>query len=324
MAHPGLPRAEPRLISKTARLELVTRIDKDRLSTERVLRMENGFRDRVQTMFSALPIAGADFTKFNTNPFVLLFYASQGRYSRISEIEESLVPAKVFSSMETAAGKMVEDVVLPVYGWTTVASRMHSPNSVLDARRLEADLCRLVTLKSGPRVLNDDMSENIADAVIVNSPAWATESGRRALHFTYGVLYGTPRQSNKKDWHILRNIADKLGDADGAIVRPPWDQWSMNFAHNGIDIEVSIKIGTDWWEYLGGGTCALEVMLALIRSCIQPGTSDSVDHAYRIPDLGSIVTTAAVADGFNAAIMQRSQIPWLFLVARHLCDQLVA
>jgi hypothetical protein len=37
--------------------------------------------------------------------------------------------------------------------------------------------------------------------------------------FTYGVLYGTKKQSNKKDWHILRNIFEKL-PADEITLSP--------------------------------------------------------------------------------------------------------
>lgn len=323
MAHFGLPRVEPRLVSKSALLELVTRVDQDPTSTARVLRMENGFRDRIQTMLSALPGVGGHFAAFNTNPFVLLSYASQGNYSRVSEIERDLVPAKIFSSMETATGKMIEDVVLPIFGWETVPSKMHTPNSALDGRLVEPDLCHLVSLKSGPRVLNDDISENIADAVIANSSEWAAESGRRSLYFTYGVLYGTPKQSNMKDWHILRNLADKLAETDGTIVQYPWGCWTMNFSLGDIDIEASVKIGTDWWAYLGGETCALEIWLALIRSCIQPGESDPAGHGYRTSDLGSIVSAEGVPDEFNPAIIQRSQVPWLFLIAAHFCDQIV-
>ena len=54
------------------------------------------------------------------------------------------------------------------------------------------------------------MSENFADAILANCAAWAKSAGKTKLDFTYGVLYGTRKQSNKKDWHILRNIAQKL------------------------------------------------------------------------------------------------------------------
>ena len=82
--------------------------------------------------------------------------------------------------------------------------------------------CRLATLKSGPRCLNDEMSENFADAILENCQEWAREASVTEIDFTYGVLYGTKKQSNKKDWHILRNLNDKK---KVAIKTPPAKRW---------------------------------------------------------------------------------------------------
>jgi hypothetical protein len=89
---------------------------------------------------------------------VLLFYSLHHGLRHIHQIEEAILPAKLFSSMETSAGRMVETIVLPVYDWEIVPSEMHSVNSALDGKRLLGDELRLATLKSGPRCLNDEMS----------------------------------------------------------------------------------------------------------------------------------------------------------------------
>jgi hypothetical protein len=62
----------------------------------------------------------------------MMFHSMKKGYRHIGEIESDILPAKVFSSMETSAGRMVETVVLPVFGWETVPSGMHTANSVLD------------------------------------------------------------------------------------------------------------------------------------------------------------------------------------------------
>ena len=72
--------------------------------------------------------------------------------------------------METSEGRMVEAVVLPIYGWQCVASEMHSSESVIDGRKLGSKVLQIATLKSGPRCLNDEMSENIADAILTSEP----------------------------------------------------------------------------------------------------------------------------------------------------------
>jgi len=285
-----------------------------------VLRLETAFRNKIETHISSLPAQDAVFQKFNTSPYVLLIHARQRGYSKVSEIEADILPAKQFSSMETSAGRMVEEVVLPEYGWECVASEMHTSNSALDGKRLDSDVYHLATLKSGPRCLNDEMSENFADAILANYSSWSSESDRRRIEFTYGVLYGTEKLSNKKDWHILRNIKQKSGPS---LTISPDGQWACQFVQNAITVDVTVRIGLDWWHHLGGDLCFIEVFTALIRACVNVGTADANTYQYTIRDLGEIVSTHRVREEYNVSLLQRSQLPWLFLMARHFCDELV-
>lgn len=318
--HPGLPKPESKVIRKLDILDQLHRIDAARDSCNRILHMENLFRVAIQGHILSLPAEDAVFQKFSTNPFVLMMHALKHHHSKISEIENSILPAKEFSSMETSAGRMAEEVTLPVYGWQTVPSGMHTANSALDGKALQGNTLRLVTLKSGPRCLNDEMSENFADQIINYLPAWVEQHGNGVtkVDFTYGVLYGTERMSNKKDWHILRNLMDKLPRDCFSVL--PEGRWSCSFNLNGIEIEATIRIGEAWWHHLGGESCLLEVCVAMIRACVLPGEPDPADFAYSISDLGSIVSTQSVPGDFNVAILQRSQLPWLFFLLRHFCD----
>ncbi len=317
--HPGLPRAQNRTLSRQRLLGQLQQIDNDHEHRARVLRLENSFRNKIETHISSLPAQDAIFQKFNTSPYVLLIHARQRGYSKVSELEGDILPAKQFSSMETSAGRMVEEVVLPEYGWECVASEMHTSNSALDGKRLETSVYHLATLKSGPRCLNDEMSENFADAVLANYASWSNESGRTRIDFTYGVLYGTEKLSNKKDWHILRNIDQKFG-ADLTV--SPDSQWTCQFVKNGVTVDVTIRIGLDWWHHLGGEFCFIEVFTALIRACVNVGISDSNSYVYTISDLNDIVSTYCIREDYNVSLLQRSQLPWLFLMARHFCDEL--
>lgn len=318
--HNGLPRPAQRRLSKAALLQQLALVDNSDNSRQRVLAMENQFRRKIDLHIMSLPDGDAQFQKFNTSPYVLLIHARNKNYTRISEIENDILPAKLFSSMETSAGRMVEEVALPVYGWECVPSEMHTSNSALDGRKTESRLLRLATLKSGPRCLNDEMSENFADAILNHYSAWSTEANRAQIDFTYGVLYGTPKTSNKKDWHILRNIREKRANA---ITVDPADRWNCEFQEGGITVDVTIRIGLDWWEHLGGQNCFIEVFTALIRACIASGNADPAAHQYFIADLHEIVSTATVSRDYNVSLLQRSQLPWLFLIARHFCDKLV-
>lgn len=316
----GLPTATTKQLSKRRLLEQLQAVDGTEASRARVLAMETEFRRKIDSHVGSLPATDALFQKFNTSPYVLLIHARNKTYSKISEIEGDILPAKQFSSMETSAGRMIEEIALPAYGWTCVASEMHTSNSALDGRKTEATFLRLATLKSGPRCLNDEMSENFADAIVNHTQAWSRESNRKKIDFTYGVLYGTQKVSNKKDWHILRNIREKRGA--NALTTDPTGRWSCAFRDGSVSVSVTIRIGMDWWEHLGGKLCFIEVFSALIRACIAPGAEDLDNHRYFIADLQQIVSMSSVPETYNVSLLQRSQLPWLFLVARHFCDVL--
>lgn len=319
--NPHLPtRVPPTVFTKTSILADLLAVDADGNSRARVLTLENGFRARVQAHIGALPIANAMLEDFNTSPFVLMIYAQAKQYTRLSELEGDILPAKLFSSMETSAGRMVEDVALPVYGWQAVPSGMHSANSALDGKMVTPPLLKAATLKSGPRCLNDEMSENFADNVIAHGTAWLNDNGATELDFTYGVLYGTRKQSNKKDWHILRNIAEKL--PAGQVTQPPWQRWDCEFQLTGHNAKATVRVGKDWWEYLGGPLCLTEVCIALIRACVSPGQADAPGTPYTIADLSDIVSWPNHHAPVNVGILQASQLPWLFFLMRHFCDRL--
>ena len=167
---------------------------------------------------------------------------------------------------------MVEEVTLPIYEWDIPASGMHSAFSAIDGMKIGPAVGRFATLKSGPRCLNDEMSENFATSVLDHAPTWAQQIQIPEVEFTYGVLYGTPVKSNKKDWHILRNIAEKapLPPYGVNVSKAPAQSWSCRIDHNGIPVEATVRIGLDRWEHLGGPTCALEVWTAMIRACVAP------------------------------------------------------
>jgi hypothetical protein len=317
----NLPRPGPAILTKRKLLEQLRQIDQSTAATQRVLELETAFLRKVQTHIDSLPAFGSAFEKFHTSPFVLLFHARQRAYTKVSQMERDILPAKQFSSMETSAGRMVESIALPQYGWQLVPSQMHSSESALDGKRLTRNQLYLVTLKCGPRCLNDEMSENFADSILRYSSVWAKDAGVKRVDFTYGVLYGTQKQSNKKDWHILRKIAEKLPKRE--LIKSPANRWDCEFKRDGVDVRVTVRIGADWWAHLGGETCLVEVCAALIRACVQAGTADPENYKYTISDLGDIVSTKSVPLDFNVSIMQRSQIQWLFFIARHFCDSLV-
>ncbi len=321
--HTGLPTAQAVTFSKHELLRQLQAVDSCNEAKDRVLKLETAFRRKIGSHTASLLLGDAPFRKFNTSPFVLLIHAAHRGYSLVEQIEADILPAKQFSSMETSAGRMVEEVALPIYGWECVLSEMHSYNSALDGRLPGSSPFRVATLKSGPRCLNDEMSENFADAVISHARVWAADAGVKTIDFTYGVLYGTPRQSNKKDWHILRNLEAKAAKQKGGkVLVSPDDRWDCSIRVGGVQVDAAVRIGKDWWQHLGGETCLMEVMTALIRGCVTPAQLPQENHSYTIRDLSGIVSIEKVPKDFNVGLLQRSQLPWLFLIASHFCDEI--
>lgn len=321
--HKDLPKNVARtVLQKREIFNILKAIDNDSGSRSRILAMENDFRQRINSHISSLPDSSSKFQKFNTSPFVLMFYSKQQNYSHVYQIEKDIVPAKVFSSMETSAGRMVEAVVLPIYGWETVQSTMHSTESVLDGRKETSNgVFMAATLKSGPRCLNDEMAKDIGVDVVKHTQAWAKSHKSSKVEFTYGVLYGTKRQSNKKDWHILRNIGEAL--PSGAKLKIPCrERWNIGYSDNNVDIEATVRVGIEWWDYLGGPNTWVELCVALIRVCINPSLPQRNGKTYVISDLQSILDLSVLPNGYNVSVLQQSQLEWLPFLARHFCDDL--
>ena len=313
-----LPRPSRLALSKQSLLDELARVDSLSSSRDRVLLMETQLRQRISSHVATLPPESSTLRKFNTNPFVLMFYAKQKGFHYVSEIEKAILPAKLFSSMETSAGRMVQDIVLSAYGWQCVPSKMQSASSIIDGRKIDGEILKLATIKSGPRCLNDEMSKDLAADIVENAKVWADEAGVDHVDFTYGVLYGTPKQSNKKDWHILRNIVEMTGSR--FVIEHPRQKWNCSFKTRGLQVDVAVRIGIDWWTYLGGPMAFMELICSLIRACVSPAPTAANNVQYVISDLKDIVALDTIPKGYNVSLLQRSQLEWLFFLASHYCD----
>ena len=322
----GLPKPTPVTLSKSKLLAGLSKIDNSISAQRRIKKMEDDFRHRIETHLQSLAGNSKAFRQYNTNPFVLLFYSSQKHLQRIKEIEDAIVPAKVFSSMETSAGRMVERVVLSHYGWKCVDSAMHTTESVIDGRKIDGDTLRLVTLKSGPRCINDSMTDSISSELVKHVADWAKAASVKKAEFTIGVLYGTPKKSNKKDWHTLRkacNAVDNLGSR-GKIIESPDDKWNCRFKIQSVDVIARVRIGKSLWDMVGGKKDAYtELLCAMIRASIEPTNKQRSSSPYEIKDIAEIVSLTPEQKKQNFTVLQKSQVEWFLLMSAHFCEQLI-
>lgn len=320
-----IPKNEILEMSKRDILQTLIEIDRDRESTHRILQLENRFREWVENLLKRLPSEETPFLHLHTNPYVLLIHSLHREYSRICDLEKDMIVGKAFSNIETSVGRMLESVILPTYGWEIVDSEMHTAYSEIDGKHVIPDApLELVTLKSGPRCINDSMSGKIAQAVVDHYREWADDHGVDRLQFTVGIAYGTTKQSNKKDWHILEQAAEQLTRQGIDNVGSPVLRWDFDFLDGGLDCHVQVKIGAALWHFISGNSAAfIEIATAFVRSCVIPLTSAAdVIESVRNRDLHSIVSVDSVPGDYNVSVLQRSQLPWLFLLVSHYCDQL--
>ena len=327
--HPGLPNAAERATTRSEILDRLQRIDDDPDARGRTLALEAGFRERVETYVNGSSGNYKKFADLSTSPLVLLIVARIQESTHLEDIEADIRVSKLYSSIETSAGKMVEAVVLPLYGWSTTKSAMATAVSIIDGIMIppKGGALRVATLKSGPRCLNDTMAERYADDVLAYADEWASSTGRTDIEFTFGTLYGTQGRSNKKDWHILRHLVAKAtADSDAVVVTRADGRWECAVhTKQGTTIRAEVRIGSDWWHYLGADLAAdaeMEVMVALIRACVTPASMAAPGATLHLPEFTELADMLRVPTSFNVSLLQRSQLPWLFLTARHSYDRL--
>ena len=87
-----------------------------------------------------------------------------------------------------------------------------------------------------------------------------------------------------------------------------------------LTVSATVRVGVEWWEYLGGVDTWIELCCALIRSCITPVSGLQTVPNYTISDLPCILDLSVIDSGYNVSILQQSQLEWLLFLARHFSD----
>jgi hypothetical protein len=285
--------------------------------------METSIASRLATLEATLA-RREKFKEFGTSPLVLLAHAKIAGLTHVAQLEGNLLLAKQFSSIETSIGNMVEQVTLPVYGWQTVPSGMHSLYSAVDGERMEPGIARFITLKSGCSTLNDASGQSIAGEIIRHYNAWAADKRVQEVAFTFGTLYGTPNMSNKKDWHILNNVHTALSAKGATVVASPHGSWTSEYRDESLKLVVDVKHGSEYWGYLGQALSAdafIEFAAAFVRASVR-ASLDNTQQAILLRDLAEITDLTHVPAAYNVGLLQRSQLAWLFMFVSYYCDRL--
>jgi len=311
-----MPKAQPIKLSKQWVLKALTHLDRDP-SKKRVLELETEFRRWLDNSHLALPGNTLSIKKLSgqINPFVLLSHAKLEGLSLVADLESHLKLAKQFSSIETSAGKMLEEITVPVFGWQRTHSSAQSRESIIDAECKGGDVLYVATIKSGPRTLNDDISQRLGRSIATDAPEWGKRRGVQHVDVTYATLYGTFKQSNKKDWRVLLAAYEHLHSQGATILVAPEKRTRLVFYDKGVQVSVHIRNGIKWWSFLGqSGLTFLEVGAALIRATIAP------DSNRKEPGSQELKAILEVPEDFNIGILQRNQVEWALFYASWFAD----
>jgi len=320
-----------RVWSKTSDvLPALSRVAADPQAMRRVAAMASAFSARFSVANAATPAIDG----VSTNPFVLAAYAQRAGLTSPYQIDAALVGAKMFSSLETASGRIVEDIVPGMYGWSQVPSAAHSVLTEVDSADARASgLVRLIALKSGPACINDTMAKRIGNAVAEHLLAWAAHWGVTSVEFTVGMNYSTPSNSNHKDYQAVR-LAEVGLRAAGATInrsceapplagqkRPVALAGGLQATLNGVTLTMRERQGIDLWDYVATPTpdVVMEISCALAKAAAPSAVLAPA------PALTTSGLVAAVAPGGlrpPPALLTDAQLPWLFLFLRHYVDEL--
>ncbi len=156
------------VLSKQKCVDLIKKVDADdRLSTK-VGKIAYDLRQR----FSSSTTAPPKIDGKSLNPFVLSMISFKNKFSKPTDLVPILQSSKEFSSFETSAGKIIEDIFPFHYGFTTEATASHDPFSEIDCIKKDSQSIKLIALKSGPSCMNDTMANKIGSAIAEYNHIW--------------------------------------------------------------------------------------------------------------------------------------------------------
>lgn len=306
----------------------LARISKDEAALQRIEKLSKASATRIDAINVAPPAIDGK----RTNPFVLAAHARKSKLKSPFDLDLGLAAAKEFSGLETALGRIVEDLVPQIYGWEQVHSKAHSVLTEIDSAKKIGDTIRLAALKSGPACMNDTMVNKIGGAVAEHYVAWAEHWSVSTIEFTVGMNYSTGRNSNKKDWHAVRLAEEQLYASGATIIDScignrselrPLSKPGFIAEAQGIQIKMHVRQGIDFWGYIADPVkdAYLEICCALAKSAA-PKASFNSPGELRTEQLLNVASNPNQFSVPYGSPISNEQLPWLFLFVRHFVDEL--
>ena len=292
----------------------------NKTSEDRVAKISNNWSDYLKPNVAKTIKDKEDIDDYRLNPYAITAIAGILDFDTSEEISEFIFGSKLYMSLETAFGKSVESIVLPIYpipsttaGWKEHPEKEREMKSDsrtedlvwqdVDKYCVIGDTAYITTVKSGPRTLNEDITDSIKDDIANHSETWLEGTQKHhpdveELNISIGLTYGTDNSTNNKEMRILLKLVEEGFveiDRDGkpGVIQHP---------ENG-DITVESHVGIDFWSYIGNPQnpddakhVFLEVLLGMIEAADETGEALRSTTGDKIQKLTGAVDTLTIPE----------------------------
>lgn len=261
-----------------------------------------------------------DIDDYRLNPYAITAISGILDFESVDEISEFIFGAKLYMSLETAFGKSVENIVMPIYpipdvetGWKEHPEKVREMKSdsrsedlvwqKIDKYCVVNNTAYLATVKSGPRTLNESTTDSMKSDIAAHSETWLEGTKKHhpevdELEIIIGLTYGTDNSTNNKEMRVLlKLVEEEFKEKDrqnhpGIIVHP-----------DNQNIIVHTKVGIDFWSFVANPHdpqsaefAFLEVMLGLIKASDETGEALKGKTADKVKSLEGIIDGLAMPD----------------------------
>ena len=170
------------------------------------------------------------------------------------------------------------------------------------------------------------MVSQISNAISRHWKEWADHWGVNRVRYIVGMNYSTAKNSNKKDWHIVRLAEEQLA-ADGfevtsSCTTPDPRRPLASAFFSGQDGDQSLRVetlqGRELWSHIADAQDAYLKICWAIAKCLNAtpvaeGSSFTTGQMHEILRFSQRLDVPGVSDG---------EKQWLVFLARHFVDRL--
>jgi len=242
--------------------------------------------------------------EYRINPYVLMTSAAVANLSDPDRLAQFLFGSKLYMGLETSFGKSVESAFLSPYPleskekWSDAPEKLAESALLLGIGREDKAQQRLdsvwreidksvvlehrrylVSIKSGPRNINDTQVQAMTRAILDHHGEWFDKTRKnfpdvQQMDIVIGLTYGTDLISNNKENQILAKLLQRGFREEDREKKP-----GVLIDEKTASVRVYRVIGQDFWSFIGNPAkpetaefVFLEVLLALAKALSEKKT----------------------------------------------------